>query len=167
MRIEGGGRGRSPASNVEEEQGPPETRFCCFVLHETMKCISSQFLDFTGRRQTSRGHAAQRLCFQAMEGNEPIVAITVRLSQDVHRALQRLAQQEHRSLAGQAAYLLEQALAVEQRVRRVMAAERAQHWLEQTRTLPGDDAAANPGDAGAGPAAETDEAGGAGARDPR
>ena len=102
-----------------------------------------------------------------MEGNEPIVAITVRLSAGTHQALQRLAQQEHRSLAGQAAYLLEQALAVEQRVRRMMAAERAQQWLEQTRTLPRDDAAAPPaGDEGAGPAAEADEAGGAGARGP-
>ena len=106
-----------------------------------------------------------------MEDDAPIVAITVRLAAGTHRALQRLAQQEHRSLAGQAAYLLEQALAVEHRVRRMMAAERAQHWLEQTRTLPGDDAAALPaGDAGAGPAGEADEADeadGAGPRGPR
>ena len=100
-----------------------------------------------------------------MEGNEQIVAITVRLAAGTHRALQRLAQQEHRSLAGQAAYLLEQALAVEHRVRRMMAAERAQHWLEQTRTLPGGDAAAPPaGAAGAGPAAEADEGRGGGPR---
>ena len=100
-----------------------------------------------------------------MEGNEPIVAITVRLSQDVHRALQRLAQQEHRSLAGQAAYLLEQALAVEHRVRRMPAAERAQRWLAQPRTLRGDAAEAPPaGPAGTGAAAEADEAGGAGSR---
>jgi hypothetical protein len=100
-----------------------------------------------------------------MEDDEPIVAITVRLSAVTHRALQRLAQQEHRSLAGQAAYLLEQALAVEHRVRRMAAAERAQRWLEQTRTLRGDDAAAPPvGAAGGDPAAEADEAGGAGLR---
>jgi len=103
-----------------------------------------------------------------MEDDAPIVAITVRLAAGTHRALQRLAQQEHRSLAGQAAYLLEQALAVEQRVRRMLAAERAQHWLEQTRTLPGDAAAAPPaGDAGAGPAGEADEADEAGGAGPR
>ena len=107
-----------------------------------MICITTELLNLTGWRQTSRGRVAQRLCFRAMEDDEPIVAITVRLSAGTHRALQRLAQQEHRSLAGQAAYLLEQALAVEHRVRRMLAAERAQHWLEQTRTLPGDDAAA-------------------------
>ena len=101
-----------------------------------------------------------------MQESESTVAVTVRVSAGTHGALQGLAQQAHRSLAGQAAYLLEQALAVEQRVRRVMAAERAQHWLEQTRTLPGDDAAAAPaGDAGAPPAEEADEAGG-GARGP-
>jgi hypothetical protein len=98
-----------------------------------------------------------------MEDDAPIVAITVRLAAGTHRALQRLAQQEHRSLAGQATYLLEQALAVEHRVRRMTAAERAQLWLEQTRTLPGGDAAVPPaGGAGAGAAAEADEAGEAG-----
>ena len=103
-----------------------------------------------------------------MEDDAPIVAITVRLAAGTHRALQRLAQQEHRSLAGQAAYLLEQALAVEHRVRRMTAAERAQLWLEQTRTLRGDDAAAPPaGDAGAGPAGEADEADEAGGAGPR
>src|SRR4029453_4270735 len=92
-----------------------------------------------------------------MQANEPTVALTVRLSAATHRALQRLAQQEHRSLAGQAAYLpaqalavgerggrgrggagqaaclREQALAVEERVRRVLAAERAEHWAQQAR----------------------------------
>jgi hypothetical protein len=103
-----------------------------------------------------------------MHDSERSVAITVRLSAAAHQALQRLAQQEHRSLAGQAAYLLEQALAVEHRVRRVMAAERAQHWLEQTRTLPGGDAESAPaGAAAAPPVEEADEAGGAGARGPR
>ena len=99
-----------------------------------------------------------------MEDDAPIVAITVRLAAGTHRALQRLAQQEHRSLAGQAAYLLEQALAVEHRVRRMTAAERAQLWLAQTRTLPGGDAAAPAGAAGAAPAAEADEARGGDSR---
>jgi predicted transcriptional regulator len=73
-----------------------------------------------------------------MQENGQTVAVTVRLSAATHRALQRLAQAEHRSLAGQAAYLLEQALAVEQRVRRVLAAERAEHWAQQARGLSGD-----------------------------
>jgi hypothetical protein len=76
-----------------------------------------------------------------MREDEPTVAVTVRLSAATHRALQRLAQAEHRSLAGQAAYLLEQALAVEQRVRRLMAAERAEHWARQARGLGGEEPA--------------------------
>src|SRR5262245_17395603 len=70
-----------------------------------------------------------------MQDSEPTLALTVRLSVATHRALQRLAQQEHRSLAGQVVHLLEEALAVEQRVRRVMAAERAEHWARQAREL--------------------------------
>jgi hypothetical protein len=70
-----------------------------------------------------------------MQESEPIVAITVRVSATTHQALQRLAQLEHRSLAGQAAHLLEQALAVEQRVSRALAAERAEHWARQAREL--------------------------------
>ena len=72
---------------------------------------------------------------QLMQADERTVALTVRVSAATHRALQRLAQLERRSLAGQAAYLLEQALAVEQRVRRLMAAERAEHWARQARGL--------------------------------
>jgi hypothetical protein len=72
-----------------------------------------------------------------MSDTEPTVAITVRVSAATHQALQRLAQQEHRSLAGQAAYLLEHALAVEQRVRQLVAAERAEHWARQARGLGG------------------------------
>jgi hypothetical protein len=75
-----------------------------------------------------------------MQDSERSVAITVRLSAATHQALQRLAQLEHRSLAGQAAYLLEQALAVEQRVRRALAAERAEHWARQARGVGGDEA---------------------------
>jgi hypothetical protein len=56
-----------------------------------------------------------------MQVNGPTVANSVRLSGATHRALQRPAQLERRSLAGQAAYLPEQALAVEQRVRRALA----------------------------------------------
>jgi hypothetical protein len=70
-----------------------------------------------------------------MQDSERSVAITVRVSAATHRSLQRLAQAEHRSLAGQVVHLLEQALAVEQRVRRVMAAERAEHWAQQAREL--------------------------------
>ena len=72
-----------------------------------------------------------------MQDNERTVAITVRLSEETHRALSRLAQQEHRSLAGQAVHLLEQALEVEQRVRRTMAAVRAQQWAQQAGALGG------------------------------
>jgi hypothetical protein len=74
-----------------------------------------------------------------MQESEQTVAITVRVSAATHRALLRLAQLEHRSLAGQAAYLLEQALAVEQRVRRALAAERAEHWAQQARGLTRDE----------------------------
>jgi hypothetical protein len=90
-----------------------------------------------------------------MQENELTVAITVRVSAGTPRALQRLAQREHRSLAGQAAYLLEQALAVEPRVRRAMSAERAEHWVWKAQGLGG-------GDSVDLPATEEDEAGGAG-----
>src|SRR4051794_19284217 len=73
-----------------------------------------------------------------MQENGPTVAITVRLSGATHRALQRLAQQEHRSLAGQAAHLLEQALAVEERGRRALAAGRAGRGAGEARGLGGD-----------------------------
>ena len=66
------------------------------------------------------------------------MAITVRVSAATHRALQRLALREHRSLAGQVAHLLEQALAVEPRVRRSMEAELAAHWARQARGLGGE-----------------------------
>jgi predicted transcriptional regulator len=78
-----------------------------------------------------------------MQDGEQTVAVTVRLSPETHRALQRLAQLEHRSLAGQVVHLLEQALAVEQEVRRVMAARRAQLWAQQARGL-GRDAPGEP-----------------------
>jgi hypothetical protein len=65
-----------------------------------------------------------------MQDNEPTTAITVRVSAATHRVLLRQAQQEHRSLAGQAAYLPE-------RVRRALAAERAEHWAQQARGLGG------------------------------
>jgi hypothetical protein len=74
-----------------------------------------------------------------MQENGPTVAITVRVSPATHQALQRLARREHRSLAGQVAHLLEQALAVEPRVRRSMEAELAAHWARQTRGLGGDE----------------------------
>jgi predicted transcriptional regulator len=74
-----------------------------------------------------------------MQDSERSVAITVRVSAGTHRALQRLAQREHRSLAGQVAHLLEQALAVEPRVRRSMAAELAAHWARQARGLGGEE----------------------------
>ena len=74
-----------------------------------------------------------------MQDNGPTVAITVRVSAGTHRALQRLAQREHRSLAGQVAHLLEQALAVEPRVRRSIAAKLAAHWARQARGLGGDE----------------------------
>jgi hypothetical protein len=76
--------------------------------------------------------------FCVMQEGERTVAITVRVSQETHRALQRLAQLEHRSLAGQVVHLVEQALAVEQRVRRALAAERAAHWAQQARGFGGD-----------------------------
>src|SRR5262245_57334697 len=72
-----------------------------------------------------------------MRDNELTPALTMRVSAATRRGLQRLALQEPRSLAGPAAYL-----------------------LEQTRTLPG-------GDADAVPAAEAVEAARAAAPGPR
>jgi predicted transcriptional regulator len=95
-----------------------------------------------------------------MRESERSVAITVRVSPETHRALQGLAQREHRSLAGQVAHLLEQALAVEPRVRRSMEAELAAHWARQARGLDG-------GDADAAPARDDDEDAAGGADTPR
>jgi hypothetical protein len=63
----------------------------------------------------------------------------VQVSAATHRAPQRPAQREHRSLAGQVAHLPEQALALEQRVCRVMTAERAEHWVRHARDLTRED----------------------------
>jgi hypothetical protein len=74
-----------------------------------------------------------------IQESEQPVAITVRVPAATHRDLQGLAQREHRSLAGQVAHLLEQALAVEPRVRRSMAAELAAQWARQARGLGGEE----------------------------